>query len=239
MSIAHVEIAHVEQAIPRAIASRPQLRLAALYLTYVLTVLAIPFLFSAIYLGNSDFISLPVAQKSHIILNWFCVLAVVYASAKFGGTFEWQLPRIVAFAAIMHGGLAMIVLAGRLYFSRPILFSSFFISIALGLVIAWLERRRRPMKLAIIDPDSAGEANAWLDSRIERVSDASRDLRSYDLVLVNFSKQLPAIWTEAISRAMVTGCRIRHIAEYVEKVRGRVSTEHFMHDQCNPKRLRA
>jgi lipopolysaccharide/colanic/teichoic acid biosynthesis glycosyltransferase len=234
MSIAHAE----EHLVPRVVAPRAHIGLAALYIAYGLTVLAVPFLLSKVYLGDSAFVSLPVAEKSHIILNWFCILAVIYASAKFGGTFEWQLPRIVAFAAAIHGSLATVVLAGRLYFSRPILFSCFFISIALGLAIAWLENRRKPLKLAIIDPDSAGEANTWLDSRIERVSDPSRDLRIYDLVLVNFSKGLPANWTEAISRAMVNGCRIRHIAEYVEKVRGRVSIEHFMHDQYNSQRIR-
>jgi lipopolysaccharide/colanic/teichoic acid biosynthesis glycosyltransferase len=233
-----MSIAHAERVVPRVGALRPQIRLAAFYVAYGLTILAIPFLFSRIYLGDPSFISLPVAVKSHIILNWFCILAVVYASARFSGTFEWQLPRIVAFAAIIHGSLAVVVLAGRLYFSRPILFSSFFVSIALGLAIAWLENQRKPVKLAIIDPDSAGEANGWLDSRIERVSDPNCDLRVYDLVLVNFSKELPAKWTETISRAMVNGCRIRHIAEYVEKVRGRVSIEHFMHEQCNSRRFR-
>jgi lipopolysaccharide/colanic/teichoic acid biosynthesis glycosyltransferase len=233
-----MSIAHAEGALLRVGGAYARFRLAIYYSIYLLAILGIPILFSMIYLGTPDLLSLPSAERSHVLLNWLCILGVVYASARFGGSFEWHLPRIVAFAMVTHGGLAIAILAGRLYFSRPVLFTSFLVSIAFGLVIAWLESYRRPLKLAIIDPDSAGEANLWLDTRIERISDPERDLTDYDLVLVNFSTKLSGEWTQTIARAMVTGCRIRHIAEYVEKVRGRVSIDHFMHDQSKARKAR-
>jgi len=234
-----MSIAHAESALPRVGTPYTRIRLATVYAAYLLAVLAIPFLFSILYLGTPDLFSLPAEQRSHVLLNWLCIFGVIYASGRLRGSFEWQLPRVIAYAMVTHGGLAIAILAGRLYFSRSILFSSFLVSIAFGLAIAWLESCRRPMKLAIIDPDSAGEANLWLDRRIERIPDPDRDLTGYDLVLVNFSTKLSGEWTQTISRAMVTGCRIRHIAEYVENVRGRVSIDHFMHDQLKARKTRA
>ncbi len=59
------------------------------------------------------------------------------------------------------------------------------------------------------------------------IHDPETDLRGFDIVLVSLSEQISAEWSKALSRAMLAGCKVRHIGEHFEELRGAVSLEHF------------
>jgi lipopolysaccharide/colanic/teichoic acid biosynthesis glycosyltransferase len=67
----------------------------------------------------------------------------------------------------------------------------------------------------------------WIGHRAEIVSSASVPPSAYDLLLVNLSSKLDPRWIHYLSKAMMSGIQVRHLAEYVEELRGRVSPDHF------------
>jgi lipopolysaccharide/colanic/teichoic acid biosynthesis glycosyltransferase len=60
--------------------------------------------------------------------------------------------------------------------------------------------------------------------RIEAPTDTIADC---DLVLITFEGPLPAPWTDLLSRALLAGKTVRHVAEYLEEARGVVAIAHF------------
>jgi lipopolysaccharide/colanic/teichoic acid biosynthesis glycosyltransferase len=66
------------------------------------------------------------------------------------------------------------------------------------------------------------------------IHDPKTDLRGFDIVLVSLSEEVSAEWSKALSRAMLTGCKVRHIGEHFEELSGAVSLEHFEIDHLPP-----
>jgi len=79
----------------------------------------------------------------------------------------------------------------------------------------------RPLALDVNAPRPLGEV----------ITSPTVDLSSYDVILVSFTESISTEWARALSRAMLAGCQVRHVGEYVEDVRGAVSIEHFELDQ--------
>jgi len=55
--------------------------------------------------------------------------------------------------------------------------------------------------------------------------------RSRSCQVMTFSS---AEWAKALSRAMLAGCKVRHVGEYIEELRGAVSLEHFEVEHLPP-----
>lgn len=63
--------------------------------------------------------------------------------------------------------------------------------------------------------------------RCRQIETPDASIADCDLVLITFDGPLPAPWTALLSRALLAGKTVRHVAEYLEEVRGVVAIEHF------------
>ncbi|HEY8618263.1 sugar transferase [Phenylobacterium sp.] len=190
------------------------------------------FLLPAAYLVGIYRVALadiPLEQLRHLFLNWTCNLVVFATAWRVTGPLPARFAKAIYSLVLAHGVLAFLVLAGRDFFSRPNLTIAAGVSVVIACAVVWLRGQLRGHRVAVIGP-GASELGTWIHGIAEVVNRADADLRGYDVVVVDVSRELPAEWTSAVARAMLAGCEVRHVAEYLEERRGRVSVEHFQVD---------
>lgn len=167
----------------------------------------------------------------HLALNWLCNLLVAGAAWRAHGPVRVKLGRSWNAAFLFHGALAFFVLGSRVFFSRSLMLAAFAASAVLALLVVGMRHRARGLKIAVAAPERAmaggmvgGVAVAALG---DVVTSPDQDLRAYDVVLLPMDAPLGPQWSAAVSRAMLSGAQVRHVAEYLEEARGRASVEHF------------
>lgn len=189
------------------------------------------YLYGHIYWHTTDLAALPIEQRIHLFLNLGCFLGAAYFAWQVHGQLDRKLAETVFVTILLHGLFAFLILGGRWYFSRPILLSNFLISLAVALLVVVVKHRIAGPRVALVRP-LATDVN--LSRHVgEVVASPNVDLTQFDVILVSFTDGISAEWARALSRAMLAGCRVRHIGEYVEDVRGAVSLEHFELDQLS------
>lgn len=168
----------------------------------------------------------------HLALCAGCMtLASAYATRVHGGL-DYKLSQALLATFLIFGVYALAILGGRLYFSRPMMTSALLGGAVISSSVVLLRHQLSHARVAVISP-LIGEPSPSLPfARIIR--DPTADLRGFDVVLVSLSKTVSAEWARALSRAMLAGCKVRHIGEYVEELKGAVSLEHFEVDHLPP-----
>jgi lipopolysaccharide/colanic/teichoic acid biosynthesis glycosyltransferase len=203
-----------------------------------LRVLAVGMALGIVWLGASflffgpRFWTEPLEYQVHLAFSLACAAAVVGYAAKTRGPFEYKVQQAFVALALIFGGYAFILLTGRLFFSRTIFITVLPATLLTALFVVWLRHRYTGTKIAVIKP-LIGEAEFNIPAATI-VTAPSTDLRSYDLVLISLDERVSAEWARALSHAMLSGCKIRHIGEYFEELRGAVSLEHFELDHLSP-----
>lgn len=192
------------------------------------------FLYCGVYLHKPD-LALPREDQLHLLFNFICLAVVTIFAWRVHGQLDRKLAETVFVTVLVHGLLAFFILGGRWYFSRPILLTNFLVSLAVGLSVVLLKHGIGGPKVALVEPLAA-------DIKMPRqigdvVTSPGTDLSQYDIILVSFTEAISAEWSRALSRAMLAGCQVRHVGEYIEDVRGAVSLEHFDLDQLSNVRL--
>lgn len=171
-------------------------------------------------------------QMSHLALNLICNGLVVLVAMRAHGPLNDRMTHVFGASFAAHGALALLILATRLYFSRPTLLLAAGLSPLIGLLVIWLRYRVSEMKVAIIsgeqEQDPAQYANIGT-----RISTPDADLRGFDLLLVPFDGAISPDWAKALSRAMLAGVQVRHVREFVEETRGCVSVDEFDLDEVS------
>lgn len=105
-------------------------------------------------------------------------------------------------------------------------------AVCVSSLVVWLQHRLTQARIAIISPLVGQSQFAIPFARV--VSDPSKDLRGFDIVLISLSEKVSADWARALSRAMLAGCKVQHIGEYIEQMSGAVSLEHFEVEHLPP-----
>lgn len=169
--------------------------------------------------------SVSFAQETHLAIALAIGLTVVVRAMTARGSVEDRLKQVLISLSIMFGTYALFILIGRYFFSRSILAVVIPASLLASLIIIWIRSRREGVKTAIIAPlvkVIPGNVGA-----VETLTDPSSDFRRYDIILVDLHEPVSAEWASALSKAMLCGCRIRHIEDYTEELSGAVSIRHF------------
>jgi lipopolysaccharide/colanic/teichoic acid biosynthesis glycosyltransferase len=208
------------------------LRSSALLFVVIAAALAVTIgLYGGIYLHTFDVFTLPVDYQLHLLLNLVCTAAVIGFAWQVHGQLDRKLAETVFITILVHGLFAFFILGGRWTFSRPVLLTNAFVALGLGLLVVLLKQRISGPRVALIRPLA-------IDINLSRhmgevVTSPSTDLTRFDIILVSFTEGVSLEWARALSRAMLVGCQVRHVGEYVEDVRGSVSLEHFDLDQLS------
>ena len=161
----------------------------------------------------------------HVGLNLAAMLLSALWSSRLRGSLDYKLTRALINTGFVFGLYALIILAARLYFSRALLTSACVGGFICSVVIVWLRHRLTRHRVAVIVPLLDGAVHSAPQGRL--INEPAEDLRSYDVALVSLNQTISADWAKALSRAMLAGCKVRHLGEFVEEQRGAVSLEHF------------
>ncbi len=143
-----------------------------------------------------------------------------------------------AFIASMavHCLVLVLVLGFRLYYSRAIILSAFLVSFFFAISLVLLMERCRPRRIGIVPHNFNKELLAWIGPGASVIPSPTISPRGYDVILFSYDGATDLAWTKFISNAVLSGCEVRHMAEVIEDLHGRVSPEHFEveHAGANP-----
>lgn len=150
---------------------------------------------------------------------------LLFTATRARGRLARKINTYGSLTLIVYGMIALVILATRIYFSRPVLFGSFALAMFGGIALIWLKHKVAGLRIAILAPERHS-AEDWVGFG-QLITDPKTDLRGFDLLLVTFQGELTSAWSECLARAALTGAEIRHVASYLEEARGEVSVEHF------------
>jgi len=182
-------------------------------------------LYAGTYLHNLNVLNLNPLDRVHILVNLACLYTVLLFASRVHGSLERKVTQTVLAALLVHGLLAFMILSGRWYFSRPILLTNLVVTIMLGVGFVLARHRMGGPRVAFIRP--LAETSSLSRQFGDLITSPKVDLTRYDVILVAFTDGISVEWARALSRAMLAGCQVRHVGEYVEDVRGSVALEHF------------
>ena len=162
----------------------------------------------------------------HIVANCCSNAVVMLAAWGFRGRMHEKITSVLNTVLLTHGLLAVVIVATHSVYSNWVLLISALISTALGVGMTLLTRERDGPTVAIVTVPGLVPPAIGL-KRSERVTDPHTDLRRFDLILIPSAGAFPSEWAASLSRAMLAGKPVRHVAEYLEEYQGQVSVEHF------------
>lgn len=162
---------------------------------------------------------------SHILLNCALTALVLVSALRFKGRLDRKIRALLTRVILVHGALAFIILVSRQYYSNQVMLTAAGTSVILGLLVVGLAHRKIGLRVALLGATSAKVGNVAIPC--DQINDPNTDLRPYDVVLTAGVVELSPEWAPALTRAMLAGKTIRHLAEYVEEMVGVVSVDHF------------
>jgi len=217
----------VRRQLPPSVRALIQLTVAAV------TLIVCQYLYSYLLFGTGDPAVLHPKVHLHVLLNAGCNAVVAALACQFHGRLHRRLRRTAVSIMAVHGLLLLMLLADRAYFSRSVMFLSGGISVIIAYGVALVRQALDRPAVAVIAPKTTVFPLSWSRGLGKPLSDASVPLTNYDIVLVDLGDDLPVEWVRALSKAMIAGVEVRHIAEYLEEMRARVSLEHFDADHLS------
>ena len=161
----------------------------------------------------------------HVALNCMANAFVMLMALHLTGRFDRKLADVFTWTLVAHGAVAFGTLISRHYYSIPMLLVGAPCSAILGALVMSVQHRSGRLRVGFVGPWRDDIAHPRL--QCECIEHPRAAIGGYDLLLITFGTQIPAKWTRALSRAMVAGKRVRHVAEYLEEARGLVAIEHF------------
>jgi len=169
---------------------------------------------------------------THLAINTGCMALAAAFAARVHGSLDYKVGQALLAVGVLFGIYALAILGGRLFFARRMLFAAIAGASLVSLLVVLLRHRLARQRVALIAPLLGDLRIALPFGKV--VNDPKADLRGFDIVLVSLTEQVSAEWSRALSRAMLVGCKVRHVGEYIEELRGAVSLEHFDVDHLPP-----
>lgn len=198
--------------------------------TAVLCFLVLPHIYGRLAFGPEYMLAYPGPYMNHVLANCTSNFAVLLASANLKDRLDRKLATVLSRTLIMHGGLAFAILLAHQTYSNQVMISGVVLSAVFGCAYMYLEHTTVPIRIAIAAPSSP-KALVQLAQRykgdVQVLHDPEQDIRDCDLILVPEMADLPPAWSAFVSRAMLSGLPVRHVAEFLEEADGIVSVEHF------------
>lgn len=201
---------------------------ATLYLSLgslVVSLIAMPFFYGFMTFGLDQPKVMPAALLIHIWLNSTANGLVMLGALLLTGRLDRKVAGVLTLLLVVHGALAFLILTTRGFYSNEIMLTAVPLSALLGVSAMYLKHRAVPVRIALLGPDDAPAGQ--IRGAYDRIRDPGADLRSYDILLTTSVIDLSPEWTRVLSRAMIAGKPVRHIAEYAEEEQGLVSIDHF------------
>ncbi len=168
----------------------------------------------------------------HVWLNCAANALVMLGALLLTGRLDRKLAGILTLVFVVHGALAFLILTTRGLYSNQIILTAVPVSAFLGAAVMYLKHRSARIRIALLGPDDAPTGQVRMT--YDRIRDPGADLRSYDVLLTTSVIDLSPDWARVLSRAMIAGKPVRHVAEYVEEEQGLVSIDHFDLDDLPP-----
>ena len=222
-----------------AAARRPWLAQARLFLEVVTgAAIALPILYSVVFFHLWNPLEVPREEFLHLASNLASNLLVVAAAFMVTGRLERKVGLVFACAFLVHAPLGVAGALMGLDYSRPVFALATCLSMICGVATVCLLHRPLARRVAAIGYGLSPEIQKWFGPAIDVVPDSSADLRGYDVILVNFDEALPGAWAKSVSRAVLAGSEVSHVAEYLERAQGRISPDHFDLDQLDWSRIK-
>lgn len=166
-------------------------------------------------------------QLAHILANCTAnALVMLGALVGRGDRLDRKLAGVLSNTLVVHGALAFVILVGRQPYSNLIMPLAVFVSIFAGAVIMYVQHRAVRPRIAVLGAGDPAVERALIGD-YDFVNDPQADLRAYDILLTVSVIDLSPEWAGALSRAMLGGKRVRHLAEFSEERRGLVAIDHF------------
>ena len=172
---------------------------------------------------DKRFFATPILE--HVALNLLANGVVAVSALRLTGRFDEKLSGVFRRVLVAHGALAFFILASRQYYSIPMLLAAAVLSLSLGAGLAFFRQKVVRPRVGILGPAHWITDDPWL--RCDILTDPAAPLSPYQWILITFDGPPPPEWTATLSRALLAGKRVRHIAEYVEDARGVTAIEHF------------
>lgn len=169
---------------------------------------------------------------AHVGLNCAANALVMLGALMLTGRLDRKLAGVLTLLLVVHGGLAFLILTTRGLYSNQIMLTAVPVSAVLGAAAMYLKHRSARVRIALLGPHDAPTGQVRI--AYDRIRDPGADLRSYDVLLTTSVIDLTPEWAQVLSRAMIAGKPVRHVAEYVEEERGIVSIDHFDLDHLPP-----
>ena len=178
-----------------------------------------------LYFHTFAFWEQPPEHQVHLAVVMALSLMTLMRAARAGGSTEDQVQQTLLWVLVTFGVLAFATLVGRLFYSRTILATLPPATLVLALIGIAFRQRRDGVRAVVVGPltQSVPEGLAGLDI----VHDPRTDFRTYDLLLVDLHAPISGEWSRALSRAMMAGCRVRHIEDHLEARSGAVTVDLF------------
>jgi lipopolysaccharide/colanic/teichoic acid biosynthesis glycosyltransferase len=211
-------------------------RLALLTAAIVVAILAaMPAAYALVALHGG---AAPLADRKiqvHMAINCAANLVVTLAAVRTRDRLDRALGRLVTLTLLTHGTIAFVILVTRTYYSIPIMVLASLASFLWGLAAVLARGRLVKLRVAVVGPrHPILEDRNLACTRIER---PDADLSGVDLVLVTGPQAQSLAADPFITRALLAGKRVRHVAEYMEDVHGVCALDHFDIDQISPDAL--
>lgn len=166
-------------------------------------------------------------QLAHILANCTAnVLVMLGALIGRGDRLDRKLAGVLSNALVVHGALAFIILVARQPYSNLIMPLAVIASVFGGSIVMYVQHRSVRPRIAVLGVRDPAVESALIDE-YDHVDDPRADLRAYDILLTLSIIDLSPEWAGALSRAMLGGKRVRHLAEFSEERRGLVAIDHF------------
>ena len=178
-----------------------------------------------VYFHDTTYSSIPVERHIHLAVIAALFSATVIRAATVRGSAEDKLNQVILTGAVLFGTYALVILMGRFFFSRLVLSTAIPLTLLLCILIIWMRHRSAGLAIAVIAPLVKSHEGKVDGATILHSPDC--DFRSFDLLLVDLHEPVSGEWARALSRAMLSGCRVLHMQDHLEELRGAVSIKDF------------
>lgn len=195
----------------------------------VMCFLIFPHVYGRVAFGPQYMSAVPGPYFDFVLLSCAANFAVIMTAAHLKGRPDRKLAAVLTRVFLIHGTLAFTILLMHLPHSNQVMMGGVLTSAILGSLYMYMEHVTLQIRIAVIGHkirafDRVREAykgTVWM------LDDPVVDVRGFDLVLTPGMADLTPEWASFVSRAMLSGVPVRHIAEFLEEADGIVSVEHF------------
>lgn len=195
----------------------------------VMCFLIFPHVYGRAAFGPQYMRAFPGPYFDYVLLGCAANFAVILASAHLKGRFDRKLAAVLTRIFLIHGTLAFSILLLHLPYSNQIMIGGAITSVIIGSLYMYIEHIAVQDQIAVIGHKTPAFTRLCENYRgsVWVLEDPMVDVRDFDLVLTPGMTELTPEWALFVSRAMLSGVPVRHIAEFLEEADGIVSIEHF------------